>query len=256
MFRTSGKNLAHQRTCLGQLPSKDPELPLGTKLLHTVFSFWRIIFGNYYRKLCSKIFLGELITVMYWLVLFFLGRNEYLHAQLSWEHFLSLSLYLFISLSLFLSLSLSLFGSLCLSISVSVSVSLSLFFLFFLFSFLSLSLSFYISHHYTQWQPKLSMADWGQWVECCRGIVPQNLMCQVALCIFCFLSSCYDQLHGITHPNVTPVVGNTLTIAANFVTSSCWSRKRPSNRTMGGGTYVSNGVFMRTKQKQEHATFV
>ena len=49
-------------------PPRTSKVPLGTKLLHTVFffffSFWGIIFGNYYWKLYSMIFLGKLITVM------------------------------------------------------------------------------------------------------------------------------------------------------------------------------------------------
>ena len=40
-------------------------VPLGTKSPHTVFfSFWGMIFGDYYRELYSMIFLLELITVM------------------------------------------------------------------------------------------------------------------------------------------------------------------------------------------------
>ena len=39
-------------------------IPLGTKLLHTVFLFGGITFGNYCRKHDSILFLGESITVM------------------------------------------------------------------------------------------------------------------------------------------------------------------------------------------------
>ena len=39
--------------------------PLGQSYyIPFLFSFWGIIFGNFYRKLHSMIFLGELITVM------------------------------------------------------------------------------------------------------------------------------------------------------------------------------------------------
>ena len=59
------KNEVVSKKCLLDEKNKPSgHQPLGTKLLHTVFLFWGIIFGNYYRKLYSISFLGALMSVM------------------------------------------------------------------------------------------------------------------------------------------------------------------------------------------------